>query len=606
MHLLISLLLFAAQAPEGWPVYGHDPGGQRFSPLRQIDANNVGKLTRAWVYHTGDTKDHTAFETTPLVIDDVLYLSTAASRVIALDADSGKELWAFDPAAKSSKKLRYKASRGVAYWPGDKRTPARILAGTSDGRLIALNAKTGFPAPGFGNEGEIDLRKGVADGFPDSAYGITSPPTIFRDLVITGAEVPESPGLGPRGDIRAFDAHTGKLAWQFHTVPQPGEPGHETWEGDSWKNRTGVNAWSIMTVDLDLGLIFLPLGSPAYDFYGGDRKGQNLYGDSLVALNAATGKVVWYYQFVHHDIWDYDPPAPPALITAQGKPAVVQVTKMGLVFILDRKTGKPLFPVEERAVPQSAVPGEATWPTQPIPLKPPPLSRSSMVRADLTTVTEESHRYCAELFDKLTNKGRYTPWDLRPTLILPGTLGGATWSGVSFDPTRGLIFVNANEAGAIGHMERQPDGSPNRYQRTSPQGAYARFWDTNQWPCQQPPWGTLTAINVNTGEFAWRVPLGITEELEKRGVKNTGAPSLGGSIATAGGLVFIAGTNDERFRAFDSGTGKELWCVKLDASGHATPITYRTKRGRQLVVIAAGGGGSFSKKTADSLIAFAL
>ena len=608
-------------AQTDWPVYGHDPGGARYSPLRQIQTANVSRLTRVWTYHTGEQsasaahtganpgergEQHTAFETTPLVIGSVLYFSTPAGRVIALNAATGREIWKFDPQAKRTGAVRYRAHRGVAYWPGDARTPARILLGTQDARLIALSAATGQPIPGFGNEGEIDLRKGVADRFPNSVYAVTSPPAIYRNLVIAGAALPEWPGSGPGGDVRAFDVRTGELAWQFHTVPQPGEPGQATWEGDSWRDRTGANVWSIMTVDAGRGIVFLPIGSPSYDFYGGDRKGQNLYGNCLVALDAATGKRLWHYQFVHHDVWDYDPPAPPALITARGVPAVAQVTKMGLVFVLDRLTGQPLFPVEERPMPPSEVPGESAWPTQPIPLKPPPISRDAVTRDQIAGVTPEWRRYCSDLFGQLTSRGRYTPYGLELTLVLPGTLGGGTWSGASFDPRLGYLFVNANEIGAVGKLAPQPEGSPTRYRRTSAGGEYARFWDPHEWPCQQPPWGTLTAIDMHTGEFAWRVPLGVTDELEAQGIRHTGAPNIGGSIATAGGLVFIAATNDSRFRAFDSRTGKELWTTKLEASGFATPATYQAGNGKQYVVIAAGGGGFFSHGASDTLAAFAL
>jgi quinoprotein glucose dehydrogenase len=616
---MFGIFVSALHAQTDWPVYGHDAGGMRYSPLKQIDTSNVSRLQRAWTYHTGELGEPlpaessaraVAFETTPLVIGNVLYFSTPANRVIALDPETGKEIWKYDPHANWREKTRAHAHRGVAYWPGDQRTPPRILFGTLDGRLIALNAKSGQPAPGFGNEGEVNLRSGVADGFPDSVYAVTSPPAIYRDLVITGAEVPERPGSGPSGDVRAWDIRSGKLVWQFHTIPRPGEPGHETWEGDSWKDRTGVNVWSIMTVDAERGMVFLPIGSPAYDFYGGDRKGKNLYGNCLVALDARSGKLLWYYQFVHHDVWDYDPPAPPALITVRrgGReiPAVVQVTKMGLVFILDRSTGKPLYPVEEQPAPKSDVPGESTWPTQPIPLKPPPLSRSSMTRDDITDVTPEAHRFCTELFDQLQSHGRYTPHGLKPTLVFPGTLGGATWSGVSFDPGLGYIFVNTNETGGVGWLEEQPKGSPVRYKRTSSSGEYARFWDSNLWPCVKPPWGLLNAIDVNTGDIAWRVPLGITEALEAKGIHNTGASNIGGTIATAGGLVFVAATNDNRFRAFDSHTGRELWTAEIDSSGHATPMTYQGRDGRQYVVIAAGGGGYFGSRVADALIAFSL
>ncbi len=617
------IIVFAALAMGGlaqsdWPVYGHDPGGMRFSPLDQINRRNVTHLSRAWVYHTGERPSvsgprgqrQTAFETTPLIVNGILYLSTPANRVIALDPESGRELWKFDPQSRATGSLQYRAHRGVAFWAGDKNTPARILFGTLDGRLIALSAQTGVKVPGFGNEGEVNLREGVADKFPAAIYAETSPPAVYKDLVITGAEVPESPGLGPRGDVRAWDIRTGKLMWTFHTVPLPGEAGHETWEDNGWKDRTGANVWTLMTVDVQRELVFLAIGSPAFDFYGGDRKGANLYGNSLVALNARTGKLIWHYQFVHHDIWDYDPPAPPALLlvhrAGQEIPAVVQVTKMGLVFILDRRSGKPVFPVEERTVPASDVPGESAWPTQPIPVKPPALSRSSITAQDITDVTPESHETCTAMFSKLDHHGRYTPYGTKLTLVFPGTLGGATWSGVSFDPTLGYMYVNTNEIGAIGQMVKQSADSPTAYRRTSPMGGYARFWDANLWPCQKPPWGLLTAVNVDSGEIAWRVPLGLTEELEAKGVHNTGAPNLGGSIATAGGLVFIAATNDSRFRAFDAHSGQELWSTVLDAAGHATPATYLARSGRQFVVIAAGGGGFFGSKPSDSVIAFAL
>ncbi|HEX4769381.1 MAG TPA: pyrroloquinoline quinone-dependent dehydrogenase [Bryobacteraceae bacterium] len=613
-----AALAAVACGQNDWPVYGHDPGGMRFSPLDQINVTNVNQLHRAWTYHTGEHPSSSgprgqrqiAFETTPLVVNGVLYVSTPANRIVALDPVSGRQLWTFDPQANTVGPPKYRAHRGVACWPGDAHTPARILFGTLDGRLIALNAQTGRKTPAFGNEGEVNLRRGVADTFPDAVYAETSPPAIYGDLVITGAEVPESPGMGPRGDVRAWDVRTGSLVWTFHTVPQPGEAGHETWEGDSWKTRTGVNVWTSLTVDVQRGMVFLAIGSPAYDFYGGDRKGAGLYGNCLVALDARTGKPIWHYQFVHHDIWDYDPPAAPALLDVHqhGKtiPAVVEVTKMGLVFVFDRQNGAPLFPIEEQAFPRSDVPGEAPWPTQPVPLKPPPLSRSSITAADLTDVTPESHAACAAMFAKLQNHGRYTPYGTQPTVVYPGTLGGATWSGLSFSPKLGYIYVNTNEIGAIGQMVKQEPGSSTAYRRTSSMGAYARFWDDNLWPCQKPPWGLLTAVDVNSGDIAWRVPLGITEELEAKGIHNTGAPNIGGSISTAGGLVFIAATNDSRFRAFDAGTGRELWSTKLDAAGYATPATYLGRDGRQYVVIAAGGGGFFGTELSDSLIAFAL
>ncbi len=547
------------------------------------------------------------FESTPIVIDGVLYFSTPSNRVIALDAESGQEIWQFDPQAGRAGPRQFFQHRGVAYWQSKAGDDRRILYGTFDGRLIALDAKTGKPCREFGKDGMVDLRAGIADANPGAEYSVTSPPAIYQDLVITGAAVPEYPSKGPSGEVRAFDVRSGKLVWTFHTIPRPGEVGHESWEEDAWKERTGANAWSIMSVDAERGLIFLPIGSASYDFYGADRKGLDLFSNCLVALDAATGKLVWYYQMVHHDIWDYDMPAQPVLIMLRrdGRdiPAIAQVTKMGFVFILDRLTGKPLFPVEERPVPKSDVPGEAAWPTQPFPVKPLPLVRQSLSESDISTVTLESKRYCAQLFHSLESHGMYTPYGRKMTLVMPGTLGGANWSGASFDSASGYLFVNVNELGAIGAMEPQAADAPLRYRRGSKEGEYARFWDEHQWPCQKPPWGTLNAVDVNTGEIAWRVPLGVVDELKMA----TGTPNLGGTIVTGGRLVFIGATIDSRFHAFDTRTGEQLWVGDLEASAHATPITYVGKKtGKQFVVIAAGGGGYFRGKVSDALVAFAL
>ena len=436
---------------------------------------------------------------------------------------------------------------------------ATIFSGTCDGRLVAIDPAVGRLREAFGAAGVLDLRPGV-DAREGEQYGMTSAPAIYRDLVIVGALAPEGASRGPAGDVRAFDVRTGQERWRFHTVPRPGEPGHDTWSADAWQRRTGVNVWTSMSVDEARGLVFLPLGSASYDFYGGDRPGANLYANSLVALDAATGVRRWHQQIVHHDIWDYDLPAQPILVdvTRAGRtiPVVVQLTKMGLVFVFDRVTGEPVFGIEERPVPQSDVPGEKTWPTQPFPVKPPPLSRiAALTRGELTTVTPESRQQCEAMFDKARSGGLYTAPGREATFWYPGTMGGATWSGGAADPARGLLFVNTNDVGAVGLMKEQPPGAPLAYRRSSPWGEYARFWDSSNLPCQQPPWGRLHAVDLVTGDIRWQVPLGNAPQLAARGITGTGTPNIGGAIATASGLVFIAATNDARLRAFDAVLG---------------------------------------------------
>jgi glucose dehydrogenase len=588
-----------------WPAYGHDAGGTRYSPLTQITPKNVAKLRRAWTYHTGEKgKD---FETTPIVVNHVLYFSTQNQRIVALDPETGKELWTFDSQSST------KDHRGVSYWAGDPQTPARIVFGTGDGRLMELDAKTGKPVSGFGQDGAVDLRAGVADKFPRASYGISTPPAIYKDIVIVGPSTQEGPSLGPSGDVRGFDVRTGKMLWRFHTVPQPGEPGNDTWGKDGWKDRSGPSAWGFITVDQERGMVFVPVGNPADSFWGGDRKGTNLYSDCVVALDATTGKLRWYYQLVHHDLWDYDVAAAPALVEVKrdGRtiPAVAQTTKMGLLFILDRLTGKPVFGVEERPVPKSDVPGEESWATQPFPLKPLPLARMTMTRDDVTNRTSEAAKFCGEWFDKLVNLGPYTPVGTKPSLRFPGTMGGGNWGGVSFDPKAGLIFVNTSSLGGLGQMVPAREGAPLPYRN---EGAYVRFVDQDGYPCQKPPWGELSAVNANTGDVAWRVPLGSYPALEGSAFENKGTINMGGSIVTAGGVVFIGATLDARLRAFDSRTGKELWVGDLGATADATPITYEGRDGKQYVVIAAGGPGRFrnlghsANDSGDSLVAFTL
>jgi glucose dehydrogenase len=589
----------------------------RYVDLDDIRPENVSRLAVAWTAHTGDfpggrpdpTGPVEGFQTRPVLAGNLLIVTTTVSRIIALDAETGVERWRFDPFAGRTRRCEL-PNRGVTVWEhrasgGDvERT---IFSGTCDGVLVALDPATGKLRQEFADGGLLDLKPG-ADARPGEQYAVTSPPAIFRDLVIVGAMVPEETSQGPSGDVRAFDVRTGRQVWRFHTVPQPGEFGHDTWPGDSWKRRTGVNVWTSMSVDEANGLVFLPVGSASYDFFGADRRGPSLYANSLVALDAATGQRRWHFQVVHHDVWDYDPPAQPVLADVRRGgdtvPVVVQLTKMGLVFVFNRLTGAPIFGVEERPVPSSDVPGEATSPTQPFPVKPQPLARiAPLTRAELTTVSDASRRQCEELFASVKSGGIFTPPGRDLTLWFPGTLGGATWSGGSFNPQLGYLFVNTNDVGAVGQMVARDQ----TYRRTSRWGAYARFWDDQQLPCQAPPWGKLHAIDLATGEIVWQIPFGDAPKLAVRGVTGTGTPSLGGSIATSTGLVFIGGTNDRRFRAFDARTGHLLWQAALPASGHATPISYRgPKSGRQFVVIAAGGGGRFSSEVSDAIVAFAL
>ncbi len=589
----------------------------RFSPLKQIHRGNVTKLKESWTFHTGDVSDGTeynvrsAFEVTPLVVDGVMYIVTAFDRLIALEPETGRQLWAFDPKLDKTKPQMLFANRGAALWTDGKQK--RIFFGTLDGQLWSIDAATGKAVDSFGTGGFIDLRAGMVDPNDKRSfgrgYGMTSPPTIYKDVVICGSIVPDTDPQGPNGDVRAFDARTGRLIWRFHTAAQRDEFGGDTWEGDSAKGRGGANMWSIASVDTKRGIAFLPLTSPSYDYYGGDRKGAGLFGDALVAVDALTGKRLWHFQTVHHNIWDYDIPAQPTLVRVlrEGKltDAVAQVTKTGFTFLFERETGKPLFDIVEKAVPQSTVPGEATYPTQPFPVKPAPFTRQSMKPEELTNVTPESRAYCAELTKGAVFGTLFTPPGIDPTVLFPGTNGGANWGGASYDPETHTLYVNSMDVGMITRLVKAPAGSKVPYRARSVGGS--RFWDKNRWPCQKPPWGHLTAINLDTGEFRWRSVLGVVDALLKKGIPPTGTSNIGGSIVTAGGLVFIGATDDSRFRAFDKDTGKELWTVKLPASAHATPMTfYSNKTGKQYVIIAAGGGNKYNDTYSDSLVAYTL
>src|SRR3954451_6286460 len=408
--LLTGSLLsgFSQSVPQNgdWPIYGRDPGGSRFSPLDQINRSNVSQLKRAWTYHTG--AEGRSFETTPIVVNNVLYLSTQNQNIVALDPETGTQIWKYKNPSPNGRE-----QRGVSFWPGNAETPARLVFGTGDGRLVELDAKTGTPALEFGDNGVVNLRTGYADKFPKAPYAVSAPPSIYRNVIIIDPATQERPSLGPSADVRPFDVLTGKPLWSFHPGPSPGEPGNETWGSDGWKDRAGPSQWGAATIDTERGLVFLPTGNPTDSLYGADRKGTNLYANSLIALDATSGKLRWYFQMVHHDIWDYDADAPPALITVKrgGKtiPAVAEITKMGLLFMLDRTTGQPIFGVEERPVPQSQVPGEQTWPTQPFPVRPAPLVETNITAERLSNRTPEAQRFCQEWFSRLYYEGPYTP-----------------------------------------------------------------------------------------------------------------------------------------------------------------------------------------------------
>ena len=582
-----------------WPMYRHDLAGTGYSPLTQITPQNVANLTQAWSYRLQGEAGAAAVpagrggagagavnsQATPIVIDGVMYLP-AANRVVALEAETGKEIWQFPVTGGAPSR------RGVAYWAGEGSTPARILF-MAGRRLIALDAKTGALVSGFGQGGEVDI------GVP-----YNSVPGIFRNVVIVGANTP--PGtIGGIGNARAFDARTGARLWEFSSVAQPGTVGHDTWEGDSWKGRLGANAWPFyFTIDEQRGLLYLPLASPIPGAFGGDRKGANLFGNSVVAVNIQTGEYRWHFQTIHHDLWDHDPPAPPGLfdVVQNGRtiPALGLTTKSGYLYILNRETGQPIFGVEERPVPKSDVPGEAAFPTQPIPVRPPALARVAYNPGDLVTASDTTAEHataCAALVEKVggvSNAGPFTPWRYRAegtpsatTLGFPGGLGGANWGGTAFDPASRFVFVATQDVGALGSIEKTKEGSAVPYEKTTPGRSTfdVRIGDAN-WPCQKPPWGRLTAIDTSTGNVAWQIPLGITEQLPA-GKQNTGRPVLAGPIVTASGLLFIASTDDNRFRAFDAKTGRQLWVTTLERRGNADPVTYQGRNGRQYVAVVA-------------------
>ena len=601
----------AAAAPTDWPAYGHDAGGGRFSPLTQITPQNVAGLQVAWTYHMNPTPGvkvegvrgrPAASTTTPLMVNNTIYLGTPYGRIVALDATTGQQVWAYQLPGSDQPPFR-----GLGYWPGDKGHAPRIVFGSTQGRMIALDARTGAPAKGFGSDGVVDTKTPeIMNGLPNAYYGYSSPPVIYGNLAIIGSRVQEAPSKGASGDVRAWDVVTGKLAWTFHSIPRPGEKFHDTWTDDGWKQRSGVNVWNQLTVDAKRGIAYLPFGAPTFDRYGGDHKGANLFSDSLVAVNAKTGKYLWHFQATHHDIWDWDLDTPPVLLDvkkgAATIPAVAAMNKSAILFILNRLTGEPIFGVTETPVPASPVASESASPTQPIPNKPVQLARNSFDLSEVAQLTPEHTAAC----QKMITDGHWTgskafepiPTD-HPIIRFPGGEGGPEWAGGAFDPKLGLFIVNTNNLGYVEQLKQQPDGE---WGMTS-----ANFRDrVSRMPCQTPPWGLLSAVNVNTGDIAWQVHLGITDTLPQ-GKQDTGRPSNGGPIVTAGGVTFIGGTDDQRFRGFDSKTGKELWAAKLDYSAHATPITWQGKDKRQYVGVVATGGSYLGSPTGgDSLVVWAL
>jgi quinoprotein glucose dehydrogenase len=600
-----------------WEQYAGDNSKSRYSTLAQVNTGNVASLKQTWVYRSGDFSSNlkTTIECNPVIMDGVLYGSTPTLNLVALNAETGRQIWRFDPLSPALlKELREKegidikpgswneVNRGLIYWKKGEQKRIYFSAGIY---LFALNADTGQPVPGFGIDGKIDMRQGLGRDIKGMDFSSTTPGVIFRDNLIIGSTVGEGPDPSAPGFVRAFNIHSGKLVWVFHTIPQAGEYGAESWKNESWKKAGGVNAWAGLSLDEKRGMVFIATGSPAWDFYGGDRYGDNLYGNCVIALDAATGKRRWHYQTVHHDIWDKDVPCPPNLVTVNqgGKhiDAVAQVSKTGYVYLLNRVTGKPLFPVEEVPVPASDIPGEQSSPTQPIPVKPKPFARVTLTENDLSTLNDSARAYALDVFRKSKSGPQFTPIGEKLTLIMPGLLGGSNWSGASFDPSTGILYVNSNDLPSLIGLGKNETGK--RYPVKN--SGYGRFWDPGGYPAITPPWGSLTAINLNDGEFAWQVTLGEFDELKAKGIPPTGAPNLGGSMVTAGGLVFIASTKDEKFRAFDKATGKLLWEIKLPAGGYASPATYMVN-GKQYIVIAAGGGGKMNTPSGDYYIAYAL